>query len=175
MKNYSEIEYKDYKRLSFTFREIYIKGIFSQYTVFCAGFLDNKNAYLLSFFFNTFERHIKNKNDFDKFIDNFEKNINILNTITDTLIWNFNSKLKGTEKNFKDSNKTILFKTNIVKPYYQNIEKMYKIDTVSFLIVEVDAPQIEHITKEYNLSQHAFKYDLSTMIIEPNLYSGIWQ
>jgi len=170
MKNYNDIEYKDYNKLSFTYREVYIKGIYDKYAVFCADFLGNKNAYLLSFFNDNFSKHIKNKNDFNKFITNFDKNINILNTITDTLVWNSSS----TKDYYKDVNKTLLFNSTVTKPYYQNINKIYKVDTINFLIVEVSTNEVESLIKEYNESNHAFKYDLQNLKIAPNLKCGIW-
>lgn len=173
IKNIVDYKYKDIKVKDFTYREIYKKGVYQDYTVFYATHKGDNCRRLLSFFFHSFEQHIKNINDFNKFIDNLDSNLFILNQINDSLNWCFDNKLSG--NNFKNITKEVFFKTKKVKDYYFIIEKMFIVDVENLLLKEVTKNTVINTVNEFNLCGYPFKYDVESMQMTPNLHCSIWK
>lgn len=173
IKNIIDYEYKDTRVKDFTYREIYKKEIYQGYTVFYPTHKKNNCARLLSFFFNRFEKYIKNIDDFNKFIDNLDNNLAILNQVTDNLNWCFNNKPSG--NSFKNINKEVFFKTNKIKDHYFIIEKMFIVDVDNLLLKEATKDIVMNTINEFNLCGYPFKYDIENMQVIPNLYCSIWK
>ena len=116
VKNITDIEYKDITINNFTYREIYIKNIYQTNTVFYATHLNDNCSRLLAMFHANHSYHIKNIDDFNKFMNNLDINLSIANQITDSLNW-FYGNLKSKD-NYKNITKEVFFKTKILKPYH---------------------------------------------------------
>lgn len=172
VKNITDIEYKDTKIKDFTYREIYKKGNFEGYTIFYKTHQNNKCERLLSMFFNSHEKYIKNINDFNIFIDNLETNLKIVNQITDNLNWFWNNK--KSENNFKNINKEIFFSTENIKNHYFKINKIFTVDTNNFLLRESNKETVRDIINLYNDCEYLFCYDVENMEIKPNLKCKVW-
>ena len=172
VKNITDIEYKDIRIKDFTYREIYKKEVFQNYTIFYKTHLSNNCERLLSMFFNRFERHIKNINDFNVFIDNLETNLKIVDKITDNLNWFWNNK--KSENNFKNIKKEVFFTTEKIKTYNAKIEKIFIVDTNNFLLKEVQKDTVKDIINLYNDCEYLFYYDIENMEVKPNLNCKVW-